>query len=236
MKKFIVVLGALTGCALMGIMPFAASSAQPAADEAKKGADEPKKAAGQGFPEKTLEHKALEIWVGEWEITGNTYKGSPYGEGKFTGKNHVELMNGGLFLVAYTQYDEHFKNTSTISFLGVDPKTKEYTFSLYSNLGIELHTVGKPKDNTKKTFVKNPIEWIDIKVNTELPGAVAPPSVYTTEVISADEIRFSMTRGKTVTYDGVSKRVKPTVDTKLDDVLREIRELRREVKELREKR
>lgn len=160
-------------------------------------------------------HKQLEILAGDWVLTGRTLKGSPWGEGKFTGREHNEFMKGGMFLVTKTQYSEQFNNSSQIGFYGVDPKTGEYTFSLFNSLGVTLKVTGRLRDATNAKLAGNAIIWGlrpgdmvasggDKELNVDFGGDVMQ---YTTEIISRNEYRFSFSRGGVVTYEGTAKRV-----------------------------
>jgi hypothetical protein len=157
------------------------------------------------MPKQSAKHKLLEALAGDWMITGQTYKGSPYGEGKFTAREHNEFMKGGLFLVSRAQYSELFKNSEQIAFFGVEPKTEDITYALYSNLGITVHASGTLRDKDKPDLIGNAIVLSDKKVNVQtLPEH---KMVYTIEVISKNEYRFKLERDGVRTYDGVAKRV-----------------------------
>jgi hypothetical protein len=157
------------------------------------------------MPKPYEKHKWLEALAGDWMITGHTYKGSPYGEGSFTAREHNEFMKGGMFLVSRAQYSELFLNSNQIAFFGVDPKTKEYTYALYSNLGIVVQASGDLRYKGKPSLIGNAIVLSDKKVNVEtLPEHKL---VYTIEVISPSEYRFKLERDGVCTYDGSAKRV-----------------------------
>lgn len=166
------------------------------------------------LPQRTSKHEELQVLEGDWVITGKTYAGSPWGEGEFTAREHNELMKGGMFLVSKTQYSEQFDNSSQIAFFGVDPKSELYTFSMYNNLGVVVRVAGTLRQESNPKLIGNAIVWGGHKfeadpnlakwTNVEWGGDVMQ---YTTEVISRDEYRFKMERGKLTTYDGVAKRV-----------------------------
>jgi hypothetical protein len=159
------------------------------------------------LPLMTEQHKMLTTLSGDWTISGRTNKNCPYGEGTFTAIEHCEWMRGGQFLVCRTQYSEKFKNSSQISFFGVDPKTKEFTYSLYSNLGVIVNASGGLRDKNKRALVENAIEWTEKTVNVNVHGLDQKTMKYTTEVVSPDEYRFSLVAGGDGWYDGVAKRV-----------------------------
>jgi len=178
------------------------------------------KAARSVIPHATEKHRALQILAGDWIITGKTYQGSPWGEGKFTAREHNEFMNGGMFLVSKTQYSEQFDNSSQIGFFGVDPKTGQYTFSMYNSLGIVVRVVGKLRDQSTDRLIGNAIYWGSPPASTS--GGVVPDLMtekevnvafgggtmtYTTEFVSPNEYRFSMDRGGVRSYEGVARRV-----------------------------
>jgi hypothetical protein len=157
------------------------------------------------MPGRTEQHRSLEMLVGDWSISGRTHKGCPYGEGTFTAKEHNELMKGGLFLVSRTQYSSLFKNSNQIAFFGVDPKTKQYTYTMCSNLGISVQSTGELQNKEKASLVGNAIRWTQNKVNVDIHDA-HPEMVYTTEVISPNEYKFNLVVGGTNWYEGVAKR------------------------------
>ena len=167
------------------------------------------------LPKVSVAHKELAILAGDWVLTGRTFKGSPWGEGRFTGREHNEFMKGGMFLVTKTQYSEQFNNSSQIGFYGVDPKSGQYTFSLFNSLGVTLRVTGKLKNEASAKLAGNAITWGinpgDLvangpgkELNVDFGGDVMQ---YTTEIISRNEYRFSFSRGGVKTYEGVAKRV-----------------------------
>jgi hypothetical protein len=158
------------------------------------------------YPHVTEKHKMLEVMAGDWTIKGHTFKGCPYGEGEFTGKEHNEMMKGGLFLVSRTQYSELFKNSNQIAFFGVDPQTEQYTYALYSNLGVSIQAAGATKSPEKKTLMGNAIEWTQKKVNVDMHGD-QPTMVYTTEMISPNKYTFKLMAGGGTWYIGEANRV-----------------------------
>jgi uncharacterized protein DUF1579 len=198
----------IRGVVLLGVMLLAnasffarrmqaqTSGKQPAAENPIHNMEMP------GLSEK---HRWLNTLVGNWTITGHTNKGCPYGEGKFTAREHNELMKGGKFLVSRTQYSSLFKNSNQIAFFGVDPATQQYTYAMYSNLGVIVQATGEVRDKAKASLVGNAIEWTEKKVNVDMHGA-QPTMVYTTEVISPNEYRFSLKAGGTIWYEGLAKR------------------------------
>jgi len=158
------------------------------------------------MPGVTEQHRQLKTLVGDWTITGHTFKGCPYGEGKFTAREHNELMKGGLFLVSRTQYSSLFKNSNQIAFFGVDPATKQYTYALYSNLGVIVQATGELQNKEKAALVGNAIKWTEKKVNVDMHGA-QPTMVYTTEVVSPNQYKFSLEAGGVRWYEGIATRV-----------------------------
>ena len=200
----------LTGVLALMIGASACSSQKPeaqpsAANQPAAKADVQNPIHNMEFPGVTEQHKQLQALVGDWTITGQTHKGCPYGEGTFTAREHNEFMNGGQFLVSRTQYSELFKNSDQIAFFGVDPMTKEYTYAMYSNLGIIVQATGALRNKTNASLMGNAIAWTEKKVNVDMHGS-QPTMVYTTEVISPNEYRFSLTAGGIGWYDGVAKR------------------------------
>ena len=157
-------------------------------------------------PKRTERHQMLQALAGDWTIKGRTYKDCPYGEGRFTAREHNEMMKGGLVLVSRTQYSELFKNSNQIAFFGVDPVSNQYTYALHSNLGVVVQAVGAVRDSEKRSLVGNAIEWTQNAVNVNLHGD-QPAVVYTTEVVSPNEYRFKLTSGGGTWYEGVAKRV-----------------------------
>jgi hypothetical protein len=148
-------------------------------------------------------------------LKGKTYKGSPWGEGEFTGREHNEFMKGGMFLVSTTQYGGNFKDSSQIGFFGVDPKTGQYTFAMFNSLGVTVRVVGKLRDEASASLTGNSIAWGEPPggsvafgpgkdLNVDWGGDVIR---YNTEIISNNEYRFSLERGGVRTYDGVATRV-----------------------------
>jgi hypothetical protein len=158
------------------------------------------------MPGRTEQHRQLEALVGDWAITGRTYKDCPYGEGRFTAREHNEFMKGGLFLVSRTQYSSLFKNSNQIAFFGVDPATKQFTYTMYSNLGVIVDATGSLKNKDRASLIGNAIEWTEKKVNVDMHGA-QPTMVYTTQVISRNEYRFNLTAGGGTWYEGIAKKV-----------------------------
>lgn len=158
------------------------------------------------MPARTEQHRQLSYLVGDWTITGRTHKGCPYGEGTFTAREHNEFMKGGMFLVSRTQYSALFKNSNQIAFFGVDPNTKEYTYTMYSNTGIIVQATGALRNRDNASLLRNAISWTEKHVNVDMHGA-QPTMVYTTEVISPNEYRFNLTAGGTVWYEGIAKRM-----------------------------
>jgi hypothetical protein len=188
----------------------------------------PIRRAEEVLPKLTEKHKALSVLEGDWILTGKTYKGSPWGEGEFTGREHNEFMKGGMFLVSKTQYSEQFNNSSQIGFFGVDPRNGHFTFAFYNSLGVIVQVNGilKEEDGTKSVSVSS---LVGRTIRWEMPHPPHHPHGgggvgfgpgkdgnldfggdvmrYTTEIISNDEYRFSLSRGGETTYDGVAKRV-----------------------------
>jgi len=161
------------------------------------------------LPGMTEEHRMLLPLAGDWTITGRTYKGCPYGEGTFTAVEHCEWMRGGQFLVCRTQYSELFKNSSQIAFIGVDAKTKEMTYSLYSSLGVTVSATGSLRDKEKKALVGNSIEWTQKQINVSMHGDQQEMK-YTTELVSLSQYKFSLRAigpGGGAWYDGIASRV-----------------------------
>jgi len=108
--------------------------------------------------------------VGDWTISGQTYKGSPYGEGKFTAKEHNEWMPGQLVVISRTQYSSLFENSSQVAFYGVDPQTPQHTYYMQSNLGVTVQSAGAVNNRSLRSLVNNPITWTEKKVNTTTLG------------------------------------------------------------------
>jgi hypothetical protein len=158
------------------------------------------------LPGRTEQHRQLQNLVGDWAITGQTFKGCPYGEGKFTAREHNEFMKGGLVLVSRTQYSSLFKNSNQIAFFSVDPTSKQYTYALYSNLGVTIQATGEMANKEKASLVGNAIKWTEKKVNVDMHGA-QPSMVYTTEVISPNEYRFNLEAGGIRWYSGIAKKL-----------------------------
>ncbi len=199
----------MTAVAFVSVAAFAGSAlAAPTAADAKMEM-KPTIAnpiAKMEMPGVTAQHRQLSALVGDWVITGQTHKGCPYGEGKFTAREHNELMNGGQFLVSKTQYSSLFKNSNQVAFYGVDPMTKQYTYAMYSNLGIIVNATGALRDSKRASLVGNAIAWTEKKVNVDMHGN-QPTMVYTTEVISPNKYRFSLSAGGGVWYDGEAVKV-----------------------------
>jgi hypothetical protein len=152
------------------------------------------------------QHRQLAALVGNWTIKGHTFKGCPYGEGTFTAREHNEFMKGGMFLVSKTQYSSLFKDSNQIAFFGVDPTTKQYTYAMYNNTGIIVQASGEMRDKANAKLVGNAIKWTEKKVNVDMHGA-QPTMVYTTEVISPREYRFSLEAGGVRWYEGTATKV-----------------------------
>lgn len=163
------------------------------------------------FPHVSERQRALSVLEGNWVITGRTYRGCPYGEGTFTAREHNEFMEGGQFLVSRTQYSELFRNSNQIAFFGVDPQTGAYTYSMYSNLGISVQASGATRVRAGASLVGNPIRWRQTSVNVNMHGT-QPAMVYTTEVISPNEYRFSFSSGGILWYDGVARREEQVIN------------------------
>lgn len=164
------------------------------------------------YPLWTEQHQLLEVLAGDWTIKGHTTQYCPDGEGAFTAREHNELMRGGLFLVSRTQYSERFHGSNQIAFFGVDPKTKKFSYALYSNRGVIVTASGALADPSKKTLVGNAIEWTDKKVNVEMGGDQSSMK-YVTEVVSLDEYRFRLEMMGQIWYEGVASRVAPISST-----------------------
>lgn len=164
---------------------------------------------GMELPKRTEQHRILDSLVGDWSIKGRTFRGCPYGEGTFTAREHNELMRGGLFLVSRTQYSSLFKNSNQIAFFGVDPGTKEFTYALYSNLGVTVQATGQLRDANKRTLIDNGIEWTQKSINAEMHGQQTAVK-YTTDMVSPDEYRFKLEAGGIAWYEGVARKVTTT--------------------------
>jgi len=169
------------------------------------------------FPTLTAQHRQLATLAGDWAITGQTHKGCPYGEGKFTGTEHNELMNGGMFLVSRTKYSALFKNSSQVAIFGVDPNTHEYTYALYNSLGVAVQATGGVRNREKSELIGNAIDWNEKAVNVNMHAdasmqADAPAVIYSTEFVSPNEYKFSLKSGPDIWYDGVATRVTKQVN------------------------
>lgn len=158
------------------------------------------------MPGRTQQHEQLANLVGDWTITGRTHKGCPYGEGRFTAREHNEFMTDGQFLVSRTQYSSLFNDSNQIAFFGVDPSTGKYTYSMHSSTGITVQATGELRDKDNPSLVGNAIVWTEKHVNVDM-HVPQTTMVYTTEVISPDEYRFNMSAGGIIWYDGVAKKM-----------------------------
>ncbi|MDP9105707.1 MAG: DUF1579 domain-containing protein [Candidatus Eremiobacteraeota bacterium] len=164
---------------------------------------------GMQMPAMTAQHRQLAALAGDWVITGQTHKGCPYGEGKFTAREHSELMKGGMFLVSRTQYSSLFKNSNQIAVVGVDSATKQYTYAMYSNTGVTVQATGAVRNTDKASLVGNAIQWTS-KTNADM--AAGQEMVYTTEMLSPNRYKFRLVVGGGAWYDGIANRVNPVVN------------------------
>lgn len=162
------------------------------------------------IPHLTEAHQMLSVLVGDWQISGRTHKGCPYGEGTFTAKEHNELMPGGMFLVSRTQYSKLFHNSSQIALYGVDPATNNYTYSTYSSMGIKVESQGRLGNRLlaqqKHTLVGNSIVWQSVRTNVNMHGADSSIT-YTTRMVSPDEYQFTLIAHGIPWFEGTARRV-----------------------------
>jgi hypothetical protein len=163
------------------------------------------------MPAMTAQHRQMAALVGDWKISGVTHKGCPYGEGKFTAREHTELMPGGMFLVTRTQYSSLFKNSNQIAIVGVDPATKQYTYNMYSNTGVTVQAMGAPQSAAKASLVGNAIQWKMGTTNAHMAKA-GQAMVYTTQLISPTRYKFSLVVGGGSWYEGIADKVEQVVN------------------------
>jgi hypothetical protein len=187
----------------------------------------PIRSAAEILPKLTEKHKALSVLEGDWVLKGKTHKGSPWGEGEFTGREHNEFMKGGMFLVSKTEYSEQFNNSSQIGFFGVDPQNGHFTFAFYNSLGVIVRVNGVTEEEKKEGRPLPVSQLVGRTIIWEMPhpphhphGSVAfgpgkdgnldfggDVMQYTTQIISNDEYKFSLSRGGVTTYEGIATRV-----------------------------
>jgi len=150
--------------------------------------------------------KLLTTLAGNWAITGQTYKGGPYGVGKFTAREHNEFMKGGQFLMSKTQYSSLFKNSSQVAFYGYDQEKQKYNYSLFSSTGVIVRATGELRDKAKTTLVGNALEWSDKEVEDVAMTNGKPTLAYETEVVSPNEYKFRLYADGVLWYDGDAVR------------------------------
>ena len=189
----------ITSALLAGIGAVATSSvAQPT-----------RSAHSVRLPTLTAKHRGLAALVGNWVISGETTRDCPYGAGKFTAKEHNELMPGGQFLISRTTYSSLFKNSTQIAIIGVDPRTGAYTYSMFNNLGVSVQAKGVPRDSRRADLLRNEIAWQQMDNNMKMgSGAV----VYTTELVSPSQYRFKLVSGGGLWYHGIANRGDPVIN------------------------
>jgi Protein of unknown function (DUF1579) len=80
-------------------------------------------------------HQRLELFVGKWNIEGETYASADVPAVKVTGVETYEWMSGEFFLVR--RADEHIGNEelNTLEFIGYDPSSQTYTCHSFDSRG-----------------------------------------------------------------------------------------------------
>jgi hypothetical protein len=106
-------------------------------------------AFAQGGPPKPApELKKLDYFAGNWSVDGDM-KASQFGPaGKFTGKDHLEWMEGGFFLVGHSEGSSSMGNTKGTAYWGYDTEEKVYTFHEFNTMGEAISATGKLDGDT----------------------------------------------------------------------------------------
>jgi hypothetical protein len=118
-------------------------------------------AAEQSKP--TPEHKKLEVWLGDWNYSGEG-KESPFGPaGKFEGSESAKLVLNGFFVESrWRDKTQDGFVAEGITFIGYDPVKKEYFDHGFDMDGIASSSRGTVQGNV----------WISHGTRTDSKGKV----------------------------------------------------------------
>jgi hypothetical protein len=93
-------------------------------------------------PKPAPELKKLNYFAGTWTAEGEIKPGPMGPGGKFTGKNHVQWMDGAFFLVTHSEFNGAIGKGSETSYMGYDSNEKMYTYDSFNTLGEADHAKG----------------------------------------------------------------------------------------------
>jgi hypothetical protein len=99
-------------------------------------------------PKPAPELKKLGYFAGTWTVEGEIRPGPMGPDGKFTGTNHVQWMDGGFFLVTHSEFNGAMGKGEETAYMGYDTNDKVYTYDSFNSIGEADHAKGNVAGDT----------------------------------------------------------------------------------------
>jgi hypothetical protein len=99
-------------------------------------------------PKPAPELKKLDYFAGRWATEGEIRPGPMGSGGKFTGRNRVQWMDGGFFLVTESEFAGAMGKGAETAYMGYDSDARMYTYDSFSTLGEASHARGNVEGDT----------------------------------------------------------------------------------------